>query len=80
MAEVRITESCPLCGSDLTLHTDASQPEVGGWCCWDGDEVACDDCGAKGAMSADGGEAWVGGMTCAHGEADDESCEECDDG
>jgi hypothetical protein len=61
-------ESCPFCGDDMTVMTDADQDhcpcgeadcdcERYPWWAFEGDDVICLTCGCVGVVSCDGDEA-----------------------
>jgi predicted RNA-binding Zn-ribbon protein involved in translation (DUF1610 family) len=46
-------ESCPECGSSMTLFTEARQDNGCQWRAYDGDPVDCDECGFRAHVCAD---------------------------
>jgi len=54
-------EDCPVCGSELTIYTNADQnvDEEPGWYAGDGDPANCQECGFEGYVSADEDGAFV---------------------
>ena len=58
--QVGSEESCPFCGSELIIHTDAEQ-DSGNWIAGVDDEALCHECGFIGYVDVDedDGTGWI---------------------
>lgn len=57
MQHIPIHESCPICGEEMILYTQAGQDDCEGqgwsYCATEDDTVQCPDCGAIGFITID---------------------------